>query len=62
MERIANLTPSSHGSSIQREKFKEWRENLIDYKDVVMTADMPISEEKYVDNPKFAYFKICQKD
>ena len=37
LERLANLTPPSHTSSIQREKFEDWKQNILHYhKEVIL--------------------------
>ena len=37
LERLANLTPPSHTSSIQREKFEDWKQNVLNYhKEVIL--------------------------
>ena len=37
MERLANLTPPSHTSSIQREKFEGWKRNVLNHhKEVIL--------------------------
>ena len=37
MERLANLTPPSHTSSIQREKFADWKHNVLNHhKEVIL--------------------------
>ena len=37
MERLANLTPPSHTSSIQREKFEDWKQNILNHhKEVIL--------------------------
>ena len=47
MERLANLTPSSHTSSIQREKFQEWKEDVKQFHKEVILLEFNQKTELY---------------
>ena len=45
MERLANLTPSSHTSSIQREKFEDWKQNILSFHQDVLLLEFNQKKE-----------------